>query len=111
MDGTHRLARGLLLLGVLACVRAACTQPGGVAATRAGQIVPLQIENLSGPEFRLLPGVGPVLAERLEAARIAAGGRLDEQAAEAVRGVGPALLERWRALRTALPVAGKEGLR
>jgi hypothetical protein len=40
-----------------------------------------------------------VLAERLEAARVAAGGQLTRRQLTAVPGVGPALLERWDALR------------
>ena len=88
-----------MLLGALALARAACATPECVPAWQAGQPVPLRIEDLSGVEFRLLPGVGPVLAGRLEAARQAAGGRLDEHTARAVPGVGEVLLSRWRALR------------
>jgi hypothetical protein len=94
-----RTGRGLLLLGVLALARAACAMPELVQPALAGVALPLRIEDLSGDAFRLLPGVGPVLCARLEAARLAAGGRLHEQAAARVPGVGPGLLARWRALR------------
>jgi|GEM_PF-3551475 len=77
-----------------------------VAASQVGTPVPLRIEDLAGDEFRLLPGVGPVLAERLEAARVAAGGRLPPERQLAVPGVGPALLAKWSALRPATFAAG-----
>ncbi len=71
----------------------------------AGTPIALDIEELSGDDFRLLPGVGPVLAERLETARQEAarsrpGGRLTPAELERVPGVGPSLLRRWAALRT-----------
>lgn len=94
--------RGLLLVGVVAVARALWVGDGSlrvVPASLAGEGVPLRVERLAGPEWRLLPGVGPVLAGRLERARLAAGGSLSEVQAEAVPGVGPALIARWRALR------------
>lgn len=91
--------RGLLLLGVVAILRASCVGPAHIPAAVAGEPIPLQLETLSGQAFRLLPGVGPVLAARLEQARLAAGGTLDEAGARAVHGVGEVLLSRWRALR------------
>ena len=63
----------------------------------AGEPQTLSWETLEGPRFRLLPGVGPVLAGRLEAARAAAGGPLDPVSARGVKGVGPMLLRRWAA--------------
>ena len=68
-------------------------------AIRAGSPVQVRLESLEGQAFRLLPGVGPVLAERLEEARQAAGGILDARAAAAVRGVGPSLLAQWDRMR------------
>lgn len=99
MDAQSRSGRGLVLLGSVALLRAACTGPDAVPPGVAGEIVELRLESLAGAEFRLLPGVGPVLAARLEAARVAAGGRLDEAAAAEVKGVGESLLARWRTLR------------
>jgi len=89
----------LLALGLLACLRAWWLSAPPPAPWQAGRPVPLRVEELHGDAFRLLPGVGPVLAGRLEAARVAAGGRLDPQALLAVPGVGPALRARWQALR------------
>jgi len=91
--------RALLALGLLACLRAGPCRAPPLHPAALGEPVPLELEALSGAEFRLLPGVGPRLAERLEAARIAAGGRLDAAALDAVSGVGPVLRERWDALR------------
>ena len=99
---SHSRSRGapaLLLLGVVALVRACTVGAPPPAAGQAGEPVPLRIEDLRGAEFRLLPGVGPVLAARLEAARVAAGGRLLPEHVQDVPGVGPALAARWAALR------------
>jgi predicted flap endonuclease-1-like 5' DNA nuclease len=85
----------LLLLGVLALGRAWVLSAPPLTVGEVGEPVPLDPYALSGDEFRLLPGVGPVLAGRLEAARVAAGGRLTPAALRAVSGVGPALLRRW----------------
>jgi hypothetical protein len=93
----HRQARGLLILALLGWLRFACRADASPPELReVGQPVSLALEGLAGDEFRLLPGVGPTLAARLEAARVAAGGRLDERGADAVSGVGPSLLARWR---------------
>ena len=104
-----RADRGLLVLGLAACLRAAWLgddalavvtwgRAGEVPAAAVGTPVPLALEGLSGSAWRLLPGVGPVLAGRLEAARVAAGGSLDEAGALEVAGVGPRLVARWRRL-------------
>lgn len=88
----------LLLLGVLALARAWVISAPPAAFGLAGEEVVLDPLLLTGAEFRLLPGVGPVLAGRLEAARLAAGGQLTRTALRQVRGVGPVLLERWDSL-------------
>jgi hypothetical protein len=87
----------LLLLGALALLRSWSATAPPPAAWQAGETVPLRIEQLRGEEFRLLPGVGPALAARLEAARVAVG-RLDPVDPH-VSGVGPALRAKWAALR------------
>ncbi|GJM21498.1 MAG: hypothetical protein DHS20C15_14130 [Planctomycetota bacterium] len=88
-----------MLLGLAAVLRAGCFSGRPASWAEVAEPVPLRLEALAGEEFRLLPGVGPVLAGRLEAARRAAGGRLDREATERVSGVGPALLARWDLLR------------
>ena len=90
----------LVLLGVLALGRAWVLSAPPLTVGEVGEPVRLDPYALSGDEFRLLPGVGPVLAGRLEAARQAAGGRLDEQRLTEIPGVGPGLAARWGALRT-----------
>ena len=95
--GAGRAGWGLLAVGVLALVRAWLAAAPPLRAEQAGTRVELSIGALSGDEFRLLPGVGPVLAGRLEAARRAAGGRLREQDLAGIAGIGPSLVERWRA--------------
>ena len=91
---------GLLLIGVLALVRAwEAARPPPDPRT-LGQPIALDVEALQGEDFRLLPGVGPVLAARLEAARVAAGGRLAGRDLLRVAGVGPSLRARWESLRS-----------
>ncbi len=91
---------GLLLIGALALVRAHLAAQPPPDVWTLGESIPLDIESLAGEDFRLLPGVGPVLAGRLEAARVAAGGRLQPGDLHTVPGVGPTLRGRWQALRT-----------
>ena len=98
-----RGAPALLLLGLLALVRACVVGAPPPLASQVGAPVPLRLEDLHGAEFRLLPGVGPALAERLEAARVAAGGRLLPERVQDVPGVGPTLAARWAALRPGSP--------
>jgi predicted flap endonuclease-1-like 5' DNA nuclease len=95
-----RPGSGLVALGLLAVLRAWTAAAPPVQVEDVGEPVPLEVESLAGDAFRLLPGVGPVLAERLEAARLAAGGRLDERSLAAIPGIGPSLRARWRVLRT-----------
>jgi hypothetical protein len=85
----------LLLLGALAVLRAWLSGVPPPAPWEAGTTVPLRVEELRGEEFRLLPGVGPVLAARMEAARAAGG--LDRE--PHVPGVGPMLRAKWAAVR------------
>jgi hypothetical protein len=95
----HR-GSGLVVLGLAAVLRAWSAAAPPVQPVDVGVPIALEVEALSGDAFRLLPGVGPVLAARLEQARLAAGGSLDAGSLAAVRGVGPALRARWDALRT-----------
>ena len=99
-QGSTRAERGLLLLAVVALIRALLLGAAVPDPGVPGEAVDLSPESLQGAAFRLWPGVGPALAERLEAARIAAGGVLTEEDLMAVRGVGPGLMARWRPLWT-----------
>ena len=94
------LGCGLLLIGVLALVRAWMAAIPPPSPWDAGEPILLDIEALHGAEFRLLPGVGEALAQRLEQARVAAGGHLTEHDLLHVSGVGPSLRHRWAALRS-----------
>lgn len=100
MDDDEQRGRALLLIGVVALCRSACVEIEAPRADVVGEPIPIRLEQLSGDEWRLLPGVGEVLGARLEQARLAAGGSLDERGVDAVSGVGPALLARWRRLVT-----------
>ena len=88
----------LLLFGVIALSRAWVLSAPQPSFGMAGEQVVLDPLALTGAEYRLLPGVGPVLAGRLEAARLAAGGQLTREALREVRGVGPVLMEGWDSL-------------
>ena len=113
METTGRKLRGpgpaLLALGLLACLRAAWVSRPLPDPAAWGERIPLRLETLQGEEFRLLPGVGPKLAERLEQARLAAGGALVPGAVEQVAGVGRSLRLRWEAVRP--PSSPGRGLR
>ena len=85
----------LLALALCGLLRAAARARAPPPPDAHGRVFAVRIERLAGDEFRLLPGVGPVLAERLEAARQQAGGRLSGRDAEHVPGVGPVLRTRW----------------
>lgn len=87
----------LVALGLLALWRAWLAAAPPVAPASVGTAIAPSLGALAGDEFRLLPGVGPVLAGRLEAARLAAGGRLRAQDLDSVPGIGPALRQRWTA--------------
>lgn len=84
---------------MLGLVRAGCAPPAGpfegIDPRAAGTLIRRPLGALSGGDFRLLEGVGPVMAGRLEAARLAAGGRLDAAALRRVQGVGPVRARRW----------------
>jgi hypothetical protein len=102
-DGRRRGGRGgtgLLVIALLALARAAVLARPPPDPRTLGRPIALDIEALRGEDFRLLPGVGPVLAARLEAARVAAGGRLAEQDLAHVPGAGPTLRARWERLRS-----------
>jgi len=102
MASPDDLGRGLLLLALVAfaCDLWPWSAAHRVPASRSGIWLSVRLEDLQGPAFLLLPGVGPVLAERLEAARVAAGGVMDPVLAGRVKGVGPVLLLRWAELRS-----------
>ena len=91
--------RAIVLLGLIAVVRVGCSGAVEPTAASVGEPLSLELADLAGDELRLLPGIGPVLAERLEAARSAAGGTLDEATCLAVPGIGKGLLARWRRLQ------------
>ncbi len=98
VETRRRRGGALVLLGALACLRAWAEARPPPPLARFGEPVALDVARLAGEEFRLLPGAGPVLAGRLEQARVAAGGSLSLDAAGRVPGVGPALRARWEAL-------------
>ena len=95
MDDDEHLGRALMVIGLVALCRASCVDLEAPRASAVGEPVEIQLDQLSGDGWRLLPGVGEVLASRLEQARVEAGGHLDEQAIDRVPGVGPQLLTRW----------------
>ena len=100
MDHEENLGRGLLIIGLAAVCRAGCIDLEPPRASAVGEPVTVQLEQLSGDAWRLLPGVGEVLAARLERARLGAGGHLDAQSIDRVAGVGPVLLARWLRMQT-----------
>gem|GEM_PF-3082529 len=99
VDNDDHLGRGLMIIGLAALCRASCADLDAPRASAVGEPVEIRLEQLSGDAWRLLPGVGEVLAARLEQARLDAGGHLDQQGIDDVPGVGPRLLARWLRLQ------------
>lgn len=96
----HRLLVVLLLSVALAAsgrfapARAAPTAPHGASPPPASATVPVVNVNTATPEqLRLLPGIGPALAERLLRARARRAFR-SLGALRRVRGIGRATLQR-----------------
>lgn len=70
----------------------------GIRGGLRGAAEPIVDINRAGPdELRTLPGVGPVLADRIVEDRAARGSYRKPEDLLRVRGIGPALLERLRA--------------
>lgn len=103
MDRPRSFGPALILIGLVALLRAACSGVGLVAPERVGAPIDLRLQALSGNDFRLLPGVGPVMGSRLEAARRRAGGVLAPADLDQVPGLGPVTRARWEALWVAEP--------
>lgn len=75
------------------------TRPGSGRVTgedRASDIPPIDVNRAGPDELQSLPGVGPVLADRIVADRARAGRYRKPEDLLRVRGIGPALLERLR---------------
>ena len=64
----------------------------------AGKLGRLDLNRASGEELQRLPGVGPVMAERILTLRQDLGRFRGLEGLESVRGIGPATIERIRAL-------------
>ena len=71
---------------------------GGAASLQPG--VPLNLNAASAAELDALPGIGPVLAQRIVEDREANGPYASVDDLERVRGIGPSLLEKLRPLVT-----------
>ena len=81
---------------------------GAAGGARPAASRPLDLNRADARTLDLLPGVGPVLAERIVQQRRRFGPYLDLDELRAVRGIGPRLLERLRPLLTVVP-AGPSG--
>ena len=60
--------------------------------------IPLRVQTMSGQDWAALPGVGPCLAERIEADRQRNGGFGSLQGLKRVPGVGEGRLRAWKKL-------------
>ena len=94
---------------LLAGAGAAEPQPAlDAGGARPASSRPLDLNRADARSLDLLPGVGPVLAERIVQQRRRFGPYRDLDELRAVRGIGPRLLERLRPLLTVGP-AGRTG--
>ncbi len=90
---------GLALCGARAAGRAAELAAAGPPPETASVAHRVDLWSASETELRLLPGVGPRLAERIAAERGAHGPFASlEDVGRRVPGVGPVRLGRWRGL-------------
>lgn len=71
---------------------------GGQGSGKAGSVGPLNVNTASQTELETLPGVGPVLAERIVAWRLEHGPYPSVDALDAVNGIGTKLLAGLRDL-------------
>lgn len=74
---------------------------GGPGASPGGPTARVDLNRATAAELEALPGIGPVLAERIVAHRDEHGAFASVDALQAVRGVGPSLLAELRDLVTA----------
>lgn len=90
------------LAGLLLFVHAVAVQPGGSRPSEIQRSGPLHyrvdLNKARRSELLQLPGIGPALAERIEAYRDEAGGFRSVEELARVRGIGPATLQRLRPL-------------
>lgn len=75
-------------------VQPATAATAAEAPARPQLTLPLPVNCCSADSLTLLPGVGPVLADRIEAARRGGTVFRDAQDLETVKGIGPALSAR-----------------
>lgn len=96
-------------------VQPAEAAPAEAAPSRPELTLPLPINCCSADSLTLLPGVGPVLADRIEAARREGTVFRGAPDLEAVKGIGPALSARLAAVidfrPPDRPAAGTDSLR
>ncbi len=83
--------------------------PAHARSHRAAPGAPVDLNRAGVEELEGLPGVGPVLAERIVARRRSGGGFASVDDLRKVPGVGPAKLDRLRPLVTVGPVAPAPG--
>ncbi|HEX7476455.1 MAG TPA: helix-hairpin-helix domain-containing protein [Polyangiales bacterium] len=101
MQGSPRLGAAGVIVSLLAIAALASTRPPApqalqrsppvarvaVSALRDGDC--FDVNRASAADFRLLPGIGPKLAERIVAARERRGSFARAEDLQAVRGIGP----------------------
>lgn len=85
--------------------RAAGTPPATAAASRATPTPqgPIDVNSASAAELEALPGVGPVLAQRIVAYRDEHGPFATLDALDAVQGVSARMVDGWRQMATVGP--------
>lgn len=80
----------LLLLGLL------CVTPGSLAAKKKPPPAPININTANSEELQLVPGIGPVTAEKILQMRKSYGPFKSVDDLRAIKGIGPKRLEKMR---------------
>jgi competence protein ComEA len=83
-----RIAPAVRPAGAVAGGDSGALQPAAAPAARADDAPPIAINRASAADLQRLPGVGPVLAERIVADRAAHGPFRDATDLQRVRGIG-----------------------
>ncbi|MGC1484656.1 MAG: helix-hairpin-helix domain-containing protein [Candidatus Acidiferrum sp.] len=83
-----------------------CAIPSGIAAKKKPPTAPINLNTATSDELQLVPGIGPVTAEKILQMRKSYGPFKSVDDLRAIRGIGPKRLEKMRKYLTVGKAAG-----